>query len=202
MKDDVSSKMLRTLPADIIKLCESVHEITCVADRLLRTGKIAVDDSRDLFWEVLRLAQKFESGFTPEDGDYLEEIEDFAESALQEELALGKRDPNTTPIGEKDYFFDNPKDKLIEGVYYNPDANAGGQFVEYYLPYSLILQAFKDCDSSAAFFDQLNDECTQELSDLGTDYYESCLKRYADPHPLCIGQTEETMKILVRTAIQ
>lgn len=82
--DDTSIRLIRELPADTIKLCENIHEITCVAERLLKAGQIAVKDSRDLFWEALKIARKFEAEFDADAGNYLADIEMYAESALRE----------------------------------------------------------------------------------------------------------------------
>lgn len=81
--DDASARSMRELSKDTIKLCENVHEVTCVAERLLRSGQIAVKDSRDLFWESLEIARKFEAQFDAETGDYLADIEQYAEEALR-----------------------------------------------------------------------------------------------------------------------
>lgn len=81
--DDTSTRLMRELSGDTIKLCENVHEVTCVAERLLKSGQITVKDSRDLFWESLEIARKFESQFDAGTGDYLADIEAYAENALR-----------------------------------------------------------------------------------------------------------------------
>lgn len=81
--DDTSTRLMRELSGDTIKLCENVHEVTCVAERLLKSGQITVKDSRDLFWESLEIARKFESQFNAGTGDYLTDIEAYAENALR-----------------------------------------------------------------------------------------------------------------------
>lgn len=81
--DDASTRSMRELSKDTIKLCENVHEVTCVAERLLKSGQIAVNDSRDLFWESLEIARKFEAQFDAESGDYLADIEAYAKNALR-----------------------------------------------------------------------------------------------------------------------
>lgn len=81
--DDTSIRLMCILPESTIKLCENVHEVTWVAERLLNAGQIAVSDSRDLFWESLEIARKFEIQFDAETGDYLSDIELYAENALR-----------------------------------------------------------------------------------------------------------------------
>lgn len=67
---------------DTKRLCENIFEITCVAAHLLGSNEIAVEDSRDLFAAVLQAAAEFEHLSDPQSGDYLLEIEAYAEKRL------------------------------------------------------------------------------------------------------------------------
>ena len=109
-------------------------------------------------------------------------------------------DPNTTPIGDDDYYFHRPDVGEFEAVYYNPDATAGGQFVFTHLPYDLITEAKAATDSTDGFFEYLDEHAKTELVDLGTPEYDAVLKEYADPHPERIGRSEDTMNTLVSQA--
>ena len=109
-------------------------------------------------------------------------------------------DPNTTPIGDDDYYFHRPDVAEFEAVYYNPDATAGGQFVFAHLPYDLIIEANAATDSTDGFFEYLDEHAKTELIDLGTSEYDAVLKEYADPHPERIGRSEDTMNTLVSQA--
>ena len=109
-------------------------------------------------------------------------------------------DPNTTPIGDDDYYFHRPDVGEFEAVYYNPDATAGGQFVFTHLPYDLITEAKAATDSTDGFFEYLDEHAKTELIDLGTPEYDAVLKEYADPHPERIGRSEDTMNTLVSQA--
>ena len=106
-------------------------------------------------------------------------------------------DPNTTPIGDDDYYFHRPDAGEFEAIYYNPDATAGGQFVFAHLPYNLITEAKTATDSTDGFFEYLDEHAKTELIDLGTPEYDAVLKEYADPHPERIGRSEDTMNTLV-----
>ena len=108
--------------------------------------------------------------------------------------------PNTTPIGDDDYYFHRPDVGAFEAVYYNPDSNAGGQFVVLSLPYELILEAKEHTHSSDEFYEYLDSNASIGLVDLGTPLYEEYLAEYAEPHPDRIGRSEETMQTLVSQA--
>ena len=109
-------------------------------------------------------------------------------------------DPNTTPIGDDDYYFHRPDVGEFEAVYYNPDATAGGQFVFAHLPYDLITEAKANTDNTDGFFEYLDEHAKTELVDLGTPEYDAVLKEYADPHPERIGRSEDTMNTLASQA--
>ena len=109
-------------------------------------------------------------------------------------------DPNTTPIGDDDYYFHRPDVGEFEAVYYNLDATAGGQFVFAHLPYDLIAEAKAATDSTDSFFEYLDEHAKTELVDLGTPEYDAVLKEYTDPHPERIGRSEDTMNTLVSQA--
>ena len=109
-------------------------------------------------------------------------------------------DPNTTPIGDDDYYFHRPDVGEFEAVYYNLDATAGGQFVFAHLPYDLIAEAKAATDSTDGFFEYLDEHAKTELVDLGTPEYDAVLKEYTDPHPERIGRSEDTMNTLVSQA--
>ena len=108
--------------------------------------------------------------------------------------------PNTTPIGDDDYYFNRPDRQMFEAVYYNPDANAGGQFVVMQLPYELIQEARDKSGTTEEFFEFLDSAAYTELIDLGTPEYDGFLSEYADPHPDRIGRTDETMQTLISEA--
>ena len=140
-----------------------------------------------------------------DDPDYYEQ-QQLAEQEAQEQKEAGlgeylnpereETDPNTTPIGEIDYFFHRPEAEEYEAIYYNPDAVAGGQFVILHLPYDLIAEAKGKTETAEEFFDFLDGHAYTELIDLGTPEYAEMLIEYADPTPDFIGRSEETMLAL------
>ena len=109
-------------------------------------------------------------------------------------------DLNTTPIGDDDYYFHRPGMREFEAIYYNPDSNAGGQFVVLHISYELITQAKENSHSVSEFYEYLDSEASIELIDVGTPEFSDYLKAYAEPNPDYIGRTEETMQSLVAQA--
>ena len=140
-----------------------------------------------------------------DDPDYYEQRQ-LAEQEAQEQKEAGlgeylnpekeETDPNTTPIGEIDYFFHRPEAEEYEAIYYNPDAVAGGQFVILHLPYDLIAEAKGKTETAEDFFDFLDGHAYTELIDLGTPEYAEMPIEYAEPMPDFIGRSEETMLAL------
>ena len=140
-----------------------------------------------------------------DDPDYYEQRQ-LAEQEAQEQKEAGlgeylnpekeETDPNTTPIGEIDYFFHRPEAEEYEAIYYNPDAVAGGQFVILHLPYDLIAEAKGKTETAEDFFDFLDGHAYTELIDLGTPEYAEMLIEYTEPMPDFIGRSEETMLAL------
>ena len=118
----------------------------------------------------------------------------------EEKAAAIEADPNTTPIGDEDYYFHRPGMGEFEAIYYNPDANAGGQFVVLHLSYELIAEAKENSSSVSEFYEYLDSEAYTELIDLGTQEFTDYLEAYAEPSPDFIGRTEETMQALIAQA--
>ena len=52
-------------------------------------------------------------------------------------------------------------------MYYNPDSNAGGQYVTNTLSFDEIQQVAREYDSAEDFFDYLGSIANQELADVG-----------------------------------
>ena len=109
-------------------------------------------------------------------------------------------DPNTTPIGDDDYYFHRPGMEEFEAIYYNPDSNAGGQFVVLHIPYELIAEAKENSNSVNGFYEYIDSKAYTELIDVGTQKFSDYLEAYAKPVPDYVGRTEETMQALISQA--
>ena len=73
-------------------LCECVYDLTTIAEYLINEHKLDVD-SRDVFWEVAKLAEEFDSKFNDEDedADYMSDIEEFGFKKLKEYFGIEQR---------------------------------------------------------------------------------------------------------------
>ena len=59
----------------------------------------------------------------------------------------------------------------VTWMYYNPDSNAGGQYVTNTLSFDEIQQVAREYDSAEDFFDYLGSIANQELADVGTEWF-------------------------------
>lgn len=86
-------KSVKDLNEAVTCLCEVVYDITTEAASLQREGRIHVEDSRELFDTVLRLAKEFEESSSSDDyeKDYLTEVWEFAERELLKEFPVEKQ---------------------------------------------------------------------------------------------------------------
>lgn len=120
---------------------------------------------------------------------------------MEDRKVKSKLNPNTTPIGEDDYYFIRKDLYEFIGVYYNPDSFAGGQFVILHLPFDFIIEASKCTESVENFFEYLDEYAKIVLIDLDTIEFEECLREFEHTklhsNFLCIGRNYETMNTLV-----
>lgn len=105
-------------------------------------------------------------------------------------------DPNTTPIGDDDYYFHRPGMEEFEAIYYNPDATAGGQFVVLHLSYKLIAEAKENSSSAEEFYEYLDNKAFTELIDLGTQEFTDYLEAYAEPSLILSDEPKEQCRHL------
>lgn len=107
-------------------------------------------------------------------------------------------DYNLKTTFEEEKFYLRSDIKAFENIYYNPDSNAGGQFVVNYFSYELVCKALKHTNTIKSFFEYIDERAYVELIDLGTPQYDDFLNDLKDcPAPICIGRNKETMDILV-----
>ena len=103
---------------------------------------------------------------------------------------------------KRDAFWVYPKDQIAFEAYYNPDSNAGGQFVFNSFSFNTILAAeiFSRGDPTA-FYDYLDAMCTQECVDITEDLetVEDAASQFSEKADY-EGNTKETMEALIRTA--
>ena len=73
--------------------------------------------------------------------------------------------------GYDDAFFIDRDNESVIWMYYNPDSNAGGQYVTNTLSFDEIQQVAREYDSAEDFFDYLGSIANQELADVGTEWF-------------------------------
>lgn len=112
---------------------------------------------------------------------------------------------NTTPIDYTDYFFYRADTEEFVGVYFNPDSNAGGQFVIQHYPIDYIKENLIEAKYSETpvsefniedFFDVLQEGSKTYLVDVNEPDFVYYLKDYEQPNPVSIGYTTETLNLM------
>ena len=103
--------------------------------------------------------------------------------------------------GYDDAFFIDRDNESVIWMYYNPDSNAGGQYVTNTLSFDEIQQAAREYDSTEDFFDYLGSISNQELADVGTEWFEEAESQFSQ-QPDFTDCTKATMQSLVAAAAE
>ena len=98
-----------------------------------------------------------------------------------------------------DAFFIDRDNESITWMYYNPDSNAGGQYVTNTLSFDEIQQAAREYESAEDFFDYLGSIANQELADVGTEWFEDAEREFHKT-PDLTDCTSATMEALIENA--
>ena len=101
--------------------------------------------------------------------------------------------------GYDDAFFIDRDNESVTWMYYNPDSNAGGQYVTNTLSFDEIQQAAREYDSAEDFFDYLGSIANQELADVGTEWFEDAEREFHKT-PDLTDCTSATMEALIENA--
>ena len=105
-----------------------------------------------------------------------------------------------SPItGYDDAFFIDRDNENVTWMYYNPDSNAGGQYVTSTLSFDEIKEAAKTHKSTDDFFDYLGSIADQTLADVGTEWFEEAENAFSQT-PDYTECTPETIEALIDTA--
>ncbi len=116
------------------------------------------------------------------------------------EVEQGTKTPDIPFASGDTHYFYRPDSKRWDAVYYNPDANSGGQYVVTHLSLEEVISAKENSDSVESFFENLYQAKSQELIDLGTLDYDAFIREYGKMHADRIGDDEGTMETLVSEA--
>lgn len=130
---------------------------------------------------VLPAEEKFVTGENEAQND-TETVQDFS--------------PKT---GYDDAFFIDRDNESVIWMYYNPDSNAGGQYVTNTLSFDEIQQAAREYDSAEDFFDYLGSIANQELADVGTEWFVDADREFHRT-PDLTDCTSATMEALIENA--
>ena len=101
--------------------------------------------------------------------------------------------------GYDDAFFIDRDNESVIWMYYNPDSNAGGQYVTNTLSFDEIQQAAREYDSAEDFFDYLGSIANQELADVGTEWFLDADREFHRT-PDLTDCTSATMEALIENA--
>ena len=99
--------------------------------------------------------------------------------------------------GYDDAFFIDRDNESVIWMYYNPDSNAGGQYVTNTLSFDEIQQAAREYDSTEDFFDYLGSIANQELADVGTEWFLDADREFHRA-PDLTDCTSATMEALIK----
>ena len=98
------------------------------------------------------------------------------------------------------FFVDNER-KCIVWMYYNPDSNAGGQYVTNIISFDKLAKISSVNRIVDDYFNtQISSSCTQYLSDIGTDEYKAAERIFYD-NPDFVNATYTTMQALTKIAL-
>ena len=104
------------------------------------------------------------------------------------------------PIGSDDWFYHHPDTMTFEAVYFNPDSNAGGQYVIMTLPYELISDAVEQTNDRESFFEFLEERASHtELVDITDEDFRATMESYKNRPADFIGRSDEVMTSLITT---
>ena len=99
----------------------------------------------------------------------------------------------------EDAFFINREQESVTWMYFNPDSNAGGQYVTNTLSFDEIREAAQTHKSADDFFDYLGSIANQTLADVGTEWFEEAEKEFQTA-PDLTDCTSATMNSLIENA--
>lgn len=102
----------------------------------------------------------------------------------------------SSATGYEDAFFIDRDNESVTWIYYNPDSNAGGQYVINTLSFDEIREAAKEYKTSEDFFDYLGSIANQELADVGTEWFEDAEAEFHKT-PDLTDCTPATMAVLI-----
>ena len=127
--------------------------------------------------------------------DYVKAIQEAGFGEYLNEAVEGKE----TATDYEDVFFVDKENKTVTWMYYNPDSNAGGQYVINTITFDEVKEAAQKHKSADDFFDYLGSIANQTLADVGTEWFEEADNAFKQT-PDLTGCTSATMEALLENA--
>ncbi len=140
----------------------------------------AIDDQRVMLSDT-------NAPFFNKEYDRAEFDQKIKENSLNEHLKVTSLPEESTEIINakaepeaeyEDAFFIDREQESVTWMYFNPDSNAGGQYVTNTLSFDEIREAAQSHKSADDFFDYLGSIANQTLSDVGTEWFEEAEKEF------------------------
>ena len=155
---------------------------------------------------ILEMVDYFmEQGMTEEQANDLANAEWQARDVRQRGNDVVEKEKLDTlyaenPIGSDDWFYHHPDTMTFEAVYFNPDSNAGGQYVIMTLPYELISDAVEQTNDRDSFFEFLEERASHtELVDITDEDFRATMESYKSRPADFVGRSDEVMNSLITT---
>ena len=103
---------------------------------------------------------------------------------------------------DKDLFFNNLDKESFTYIYYNPDADSGGQFVITEIPYEQVIEASKKYpDNTSEFFDYIVSVGRQTAVDVDSEFFRDSLDKYNSNSHFAEGLTDDVKNQLTNLAL-
>lgn len=103
---------------------------------------------------------------------------------------------------DKDLFFNNLDKESFTYIYYNPDADLGGQFVITEIPYEQVIEASKKYpDNTSEFFDYIVSVGRQTAVDVDSEFFRDSLDKYNSNSHFAEGLTDDVKSQLTNIAL-
>ena len=172
-----------------IDLSQSGYDIQLGSWIYIGTGEVMLQSVTDKGVEL------YDGTMFPLEMPYEVFLERLRENPLNDHL---KKSVDLEPkTAYKDAFYVYPEKDMVVWIYFNPDANAGGQYVSNYLKFDDIASAMENRDDSDDFFDALSEYAEVELTDAGTPNFAIVDKNFKTKTPTLTDCTEATMQALI-----
>ena len=155
---------------------------------------LSIDDERVMLYD-------YDMPLFNKEFSHIEFDEKVRENPMNEHLIVKEvpTEARNVTVDYNDAFFINQDNATVTWIYYNPDSEAGGQYVTNILNFDEITEIAKDSQTSNEFFDRLGSIANQTLADVGTEWFSEAEIRFLEK-PDFTDCTQDTMQSLISEA--